>query len=106
MSTPFFPSLTPSYIDSNWFAVDKAIDEDTELTLLEKEHQNSITEISQRDSDLVPCGHVDSYDEEDDEDDDDNDDDDESESNDDDDDEEIEVDDMHFNPDSPVINLI
>lgn len=106
MTTPLFPSLEPPVVDPNWFSCDKAIDEDAELAQLEKEHQNWINEISQKDSDLVPTGQVEAGFEEDEEEDDDPDDDDEeSESNDDDDDEEIEVDELHFNPESPVINL-
>jgi len=106
MTTPLFPSLQPPVVDPNWFSCDKPVDEDAELAQLEKEHQNWIQEIAQKDCDLVPTGQIDAatFEDEEEEDDDNDDDDEESESNDDDDDEEIEVDDLAFNPD-PVVNL-
>ena len=38
ISSPLFPNLTPKLTDPLWFNVDKAIDEDAELTQLEQEH--------------------------------------------------------------------
>ena len=87
MVTPIFSNLLPRYIDSNWYQLDKAMDEDAILTALEKEHQNAINEIVQKD-----CGtssaNQEQFDEEEEED---NNDDDESviESEDDDDDEDM-----------------
>lgn len=106
MITPLYPSLNLPVVDPNWFSVDKPVDEDAELTQLEKDHQASMKEIAEKDIDLVPTGQQEPFEEDEDEDEDNDDDDEESESNDDDDDEEIEVDELHFNPDSPVINLI
>lgn len=105
MWTPLYPSLPLPVVDSNWFTVDKPIDEDAELTQLENQHQQSQNEINQRDSDLILTGQVDNFEDEEEEDDDNDDDDDDEESESNDDDEEIEVDDLHFNPESPVINL-
>ncbi|KAI1287090.1 hypothetical protein HDE_10676 [Halotydeus destructor] len=105
MVTPLYPSLRLPVVDPNWFSFDKAVDEDAELTALEKEHVNWLNEVSQKDSELVPPGQTDNFDDEEEEEDDNDDDDEESESNEDD-DEEIEVDEMHFEADSPVINLI
>lgn len=100
MATPQFPSLTPRYVDVNWFQVDRPIDEEAQLTAMEKEHSSMMTEIAHRDNDVVPAHGQDFEEEEDD--DDDNEDDDDDESNEEDDDEEIEVDELHFNPDSPI----
>ena len=49
MVTPLFSNLTPRYIDNNWYQLDKALDEDAILTALEKEHQNAINELVQKD---------------------------------------------------------
>jgi hypothetical protein len=104
MVSPLFPSLTPRYIDSNWFQVDKPLDEEIVLSHMEKEHSSQLSEISSRDQDLVPTGQSGhDFEEEEDDDDDNEDDDDDDDNEDDDDDEEIEVDDIHFN-DSPVVN--
>lgn len=105
MVSPLFPSLTPRYVDSNWFQVDKPMDEEQELSQMEKEHCSQLSEISSRDNDVIPAGQTQhEFEEEDDDDDDNEDDDDDDDNEDDDDDEEIEVDDIHFNPDSPVVN--
>ena len=49
MVTPLFSNLSPRYIDSNWYQLDRAMDEDAILTALEKEHQNAINELIQKD---------------------------------------------------------
>lgn len=51
MITPMFSNLLPRYIDSNWYQLDKATDEDAILAALEKEHENTINEIIQKDTD-------------------------------------------------------
>ena len=104
MVSPLFPSLTPRYIDPNWFQVDKPMDEELELSLMEKEHNCQQQEIQTRDNDLMPGQTTHDFEEEEEDDDDNEDDDDDDDNEDDDDDEEIEVDDIHFNPDSPVHN--
>lgn len=58
MGSPLYPSLTPSYLDSAWFAVDKAVDEDAQLSALEKEHNSWLHDIQNRDHDLAPAGQV------------------------------------------------
>ncbi|XP_054163481.1 anaphase-promoting complex subunit 15-like [Oppia nitens] len=106
MVTPLFPSMTPRYVDSNWFQVDKPMDEELELSIMEKEHNSQQQDIETRDSDLIPSQPNSQEFEEEEEEDDDNEDDDDDDDNDDDDDEEdLEADDIHgFNPDSPVGN--
>ena len=104
MVSPLFPSLTPRYIDPNWFQVDRPMDEEVELSAMEKDHCSQLSEITSRDHDFIPTGQPSHEEEEEDDDDDNEDDDDDDDNEDDDDDEEIEVDDLHFNPDSPVNN--
>lgn len=89
MITPLFSSLLPRYIDNNWYQLDKALDEDAILTALEKEHQNAINELVQKDCGNSSTNQGDQFEEEEE----DNNDDDESamESEDDDDDEDMGV---------------
>jgi protein HSPC020 homolog len=109
MVTPLFPSLNARFIDPNWFCVDKSVDEEAELTTLEKEHQNNINELQQKYNDLIPAGgpndHFEDDEEEEEDDNDDDDEDDESGTNDDDNDEELDVNDLELGPESPIINL-
>ena len=108
MVTPMFPSLMPKFVDSNWFSIDRPIDEDLLLTQMEKEHQQAINEIVQRDSDFIAPGHIEQYVEDEEEEDDDNNDDEDSvvDDEDDDDDEEMVMDDTgaHWVPQSPMFN--
>jgi len=105
MVSPLFPSLTPRYMDCHWFQVDKPMDEEVELSLMEKEHCSQLSEISSRDNDLLPTGQTHDFGEEEEEDDDNEDDDDDDDDNEDDDeDDDLEADDIQFNPDSPVVN--
>lgn len=43
ISTPLFPDLTPKLTDPLWFNVDKAVDDDAELTQLEQEHTDWVS---------------------------------------------------------------
>ncbi|XP_064482298.1 anaphase-promoting complex subunit 15B-like isoform X1 [Ornithodoros turicata] len=105
METPLFPSLQPKIADPHWFCVDRPCDDEAELTQLEKEHQNALTSISQKHSELVPIGktaaELQEEDEEDEEEDDN--DDEESDSNEDEDDE-LDADDMNYDQDSPMFH--
>lgn len=56
MTSPVYPSLSIPPVDSNWFNADPAVDEEGELAALEKEHSAWISDISSRDSDLLPTG--------------------------------------------------
>ncbi|XP_074602823.1 uncharacterized protein LOC141856422 [Brevipalpus obovatus] len=108
MVTPLFPALTVSYIESHWFAGDEPVDEDAVLTAMEKEAVNQYAEINQKFAEYLPSSNSsnEAYEDDEEEEEEDNDDDDEgSGSNDDDNEEELEVDDMPFNPDSPIINM-
>jgi len=40
MSAPIFPKLIPSATDTLWFNVDKACDDENELSELEEEYHN------------------------------------------------------------------
>ena len=53
---PFFPSLKPPLVSSIWFGVDIPCDDENELRLMEKEHQQCTWEISQTSADLQPIG--------------------------------------------------
>ncbi|CAH0553664.1 unnamed protein product [Brassicogethes aeneus] len=95
MNLPLFPELKPKLIDSSWFDVDGPVDDDDEVTQMEREHQTWLHSISQKNSDLTPIGktaseNLEEDEEEDDEDD--NDDDDESDSHEDEEEDEIEMD--------------
>ncbi|XP_042145915.1 anaphase-promoting complex subunit 15B isoform X4 [Ixodes scapularis] len=103
MERPHFPSLQPKMADQQWFHIDKPCDEESELTQLEKEHQNALTSISQKHSDLIPIGKTAAEDEDEEDDDDDDNDDDESDSNEDEDDE-LDADDMNYDQDSPMFH--
>lgn len=112
MVTPMFPSLMPKFVDSNWFSIDRPIDEDQLLTQMEKEHQQAINEIVQRDSDYIAPGNMEynQEEEEEEEEEDDNNDDEDSVvgDEDDDDDEDMVMDDTgshsHWVPQSPMFN--
>lgn len=39
MSLPLFPELKPRLIDASWFEVDGPVDDEDEVSTLEKEHQ-------------------------------------------------------------------
>lgn len=43
MSVPLFPNLMPKLADPLWFNVDKPVDDDNELTLLEHEHTSWVS---------------------------------------------------------------
>ncbi|XP_015790362.1 anaphase-promoting complex subunit 15 [Tetranychus urticae] len=108
MVTPLFPSLSLNHVESYWFSGDKVIDEDAVLTNLEKEQQTHFAELVQKYAEYLPQAQPNEpyeEDEEEEEEDNDDDDDEDSASNDDDNDEELEVDEMPFNPDSPIINI-
>lgn len=55
---PFFPSLKPSVVNSNWFDVDVPCDDESELRELEKEHHDWVWAVSQTANDLQPIGKV------------------------------------------------
>lgn len=75
MSIPLFPNLKPRLMHSSWFDVDQPCDDEDEVSQLEREHQNWVTQkffidnistdifvvfqlvsIKQRNSDLTPIG--------------------------------------------------
>ncbi|XP_018580104.1 anaphase-promoting complex subunit 15 [Anoplophora glabripennis] len=95
MSIPLFPNLKPRLMHSSWFDVDQPCDDEDEVSQMEREHQNWLQMITQRNSDLTPIGKTASENMEEDEeedDEDDNDDDDESETHDEEEEDEIEMD--------------
>jgi len=55
-SPPFQPSLDIPLVHPNWFDADPAVDEEAELAQLEKEQAAWVSEITSRDSDLIPTG--------------------------------------------------
>ncbi|KAH9388731.1 hypothetical protein TYRP_008076 [Tyrophagus putrescentiae] len=93
MVSPLFPSLTPRYVDDCWFSFDTPFDEDLALSTLEKEYQNLIQEIENRDQPVDVALNNSDNDEDEDEDEDNEDDDDEDQSEDDDDEDDNEEDD-------------
>ncbi|XP_064482299.1 anaphase-promoting complex subunit 15B-like isoform X2 [Ornithodoros turicata] len=103
METPLFPSLQPKIADPHWFCVDRPCDDEAELTQLEKEHQNALTSISQKHSELVPIGKTAAEEEDEEDEEEDDNDDEESDSNEDEDDE-LDADDMNYDQDSPMFH--
>lgn len=96
MATPFFPSLGLPAVDQHWFDADAAIDEEAELTQLEKDHQAWAQDIANQNSDLMPTGPEDYADEPEEEDESGpEDDEEESDTNEEEDDEEVEELDVH-----------
>ena len=43
MSFTFFPNLAPRNVNPSWFNADKPVDEESELTQLEQEHQTWVS---------------------------------------------------------------
>ena len=52
---PLFPSLTPRVVDP-LYKLDVAKNEDAELVRLEKEHENFVKSIKEKDCHLTPIG--------------------------------------------------
>ena len=96
MATPRYPSLGLPAVDPHWFNADAAVDEEAELTQLEKEQHLWAHEIATQNSELGPSGqeeYGDDVDEE--EESGPEDDEEESDTNEDEDDEEVEEIDAH-----------
>ncbi|XP_072039734.1 anaphase-promoting complex subunit 15B-like [Amphiura filiformis] len=55
MSTTF-PSLLPKLTDPLWFDVDKAFEDEQALASEEREHQNWLLSIREKDQDMIPVG--------------------------------------------------
>ena len=53
---PGFPSLTPRLVDPLWHQVDRARNEDAELTRMEQEHEARLKEIARSYIDIPPIG--------------------------------------------------
>ena len=53
---PLFPSLVPRLVDPLWHKVDVAKNEDAELEKLEKEQENIIKNVKEKDYHLTPIG--------------------------------------------------
>ncbi len=53
---PLFPSLVPRLVDPLWHKVDVAKNEDAELEKLEKEQENLIKNVKEKDYHLTPIG--------------------------------------------------
>lgn len=104
MSQPAFPSLTPRVSEQHWFSVDRPIDDELELVQMEREHQNWLISISDKEKESVPIGKTaaEHFDEDEEDEEDDNDDDDESESNEED-DEELDAE-MHYDQDAEMFH--
>lgn len=54
MVSPVYPSLGLPVLDQHWFNADAAVDEEAELTQLEKEQQTWTQDIANHYSDLLP----------------------------------------------------
>lgn len=96
MVSPFYPPLGLPVVDQHWFNADAAVDEEAELTQMEKEQQTWAQDVASRDSDLLPTGQDDFADEVDEEEESGpEDDEEESDTNEEEDDEEVEEIDVH-----------
>ena len=56
-SNPLYPSLMPRLVDPLWFKSDVPIDENVELSRLEKEHSEWLKSIGEKDTGLLPIGN-------------------------------------------------
>lgn len=105
MVSPLFPSMTPRYVDECWFNFEMPFDEDFALNTLEKEYQNLIQEIENRDQPndvaLPSSDNEDDEDEDEDNEDDDDEDDDDDDEDDNEEDDEFEEDDVPFHNNLP-----
>lgn len=54
MGSPVYPSLGLPAVDRHWFNADAAVDEESELSTLEREHVSWISDMANRDVDLLP----------------------------------------------------
>ena len=59
MGSPVYPSLGLPAVDQHWFNADAAVDEESELAQLEKEHHDLVQDIANRDVDLLPTAQED-----------------------------------------------
>jgi len=99
MSFAFFPNLAPRNVNPSWFNADKPVDEESELTQLEQEHQTWLNSIATKNNDIIPIGKTSSepVEEEEDEEEDEEHEDDDSESRDEAEDSDIDVDSFTVN---------
>lgn len=96
MGSPVYPSLGLPAVDQHWFNADAAVDEESELAHLEKEHHDLVQDIANRDVDLLPTAQEDFTDDVDEEEESGpEDDEEESDTNEEEDDEEVEEIDVH-----------